>query len=110
MIWRPLHPPHLRRISALCAARSLAYLSDMSALSALLRLELHPHLGGQRSHMAKTLFSDGLISRISLTFATAFIHSRNCAPVNYPARMGEAPDAGETSKRVLWGRRKKPLL
>ncbi|WP_373747327.1 lipoprotein signal peptidase [Neisseria dentiae] len=36
--------PHLRRISALCAARSLAYLLDMSALAALLRLELHPHL------------------------------------------------------------------
>ncbi|MDO5069807.1 MAG: lipoprotein signal peptidase [Neisseria zoodegmatis] len=42
--------PHLRRIYALCAARSFAYLSDMSALAALLRLELHPHLGGlQRS-------------------------------------------------------------
>ncbi|MCQ9327282.1 lipoprotein signal peptidase [Neisseria dentiae] len=37
--------PHLRRISVLCAARSLAYLLDMSALAALLRLELHPHLG-----------------------------------------------------------------
>ncbi|WP_332247827.1 lipoprotein signal peptidase [Neisseria shayeganii] len=37
--------PHLRRISALCAAHSLAYLYDMSALVALLRLELHPHLG-----------------------------------------------------------------
>ncbi|EGY53294.1 MCP methyltransferase [Neisseria shayeganii 871] len=36
---------HLRRISALCAARSLAYLCDMSSLAALLRLELHPHLG-----------------------------------------------------------------
>nr|WP_253342308.1 lipoprotein signal peptidase [Neisseria sp. HSC-16F19] len=36
--------PHLRRISALCAARSLAYLYDMSALAVLLRLELHPHL------------------------------------------------------------------
>ncbi|WP_373746910.1 hypothetical protein [Neisseria dentiae] len=36
--------PHLRRISALCAARSLAYLFDMSALAVLLRLELHPHL------------------------------------------------------------------
>ncbi|OSI10308.1 lipoprotein signal peptidase [Neisseria zoodegmatis] len=36
--------PHLRRISALCAARSFAYLYDMSALAALLRLELHPHL------------------------------------------------------------------
>ncbi|WP_083813992.1 lipoprotein signal peptidase [Neisseria shayeganii] len=35
----------MRRISALCAARSLAYLHDMSALTALLRLELHPHLG-----------------------------------------------------------------
>ncbi|WP_232203076.1 lipoprotein signal peptidase [Neisseria shayeganii] len=42
---RPLQNPHLRRISALCAARSLAYLDDMSALVALLRLELHPHLG-----------------------------------------------------------------
>ncbi|UOO78264.1 lipoprotein signal peptidase [Neisseria sp. Dent CA1/247] len=42
---RPLQNPYLRRISALCAARSLAYLSDMSALAALLRLELHPHLG-----------------------------------------------------------------
>ncbi|EGY53651.1 hypothetical protein HMPREF9371_0105 [Neisseria shayeganii 871] len=42
--------PHLRRISALCAARSLAYLYDMSSLTVLLRLELHPHLGGlQRS-------------------------------------------------------------
>nr|WP_244958890.1 lipoprotein signal peptidase [Neisseria shayeganii] len=42
---RPLQNPHLRRISALCAARSLVYLYDMSALTALLRLELHPHLG-----------------------------------------------------------------
>ncbi|WP_244958873.1 lipoprotein signal peptidase [Neisseria shayeganii] len=41
---RPLQNPHLRRISALCAARSLAYLYDMSAFPALLRLELHPHL------------------------------------------------------------------
>ena len=41
---RPLQNPHLWRISALCAARSLAYLLDMSALAALLRLELHPHL------------------------------------------------------------------
>ncbi len=41
---RPLQNPHLWRISALCAARSLAYLLDMSALTALLRLELHPHL------------------------------------------------------------------
>ncbi|MDO5068943.1 MAG: lipoprotein signal peptidase [Neisseria zoodegmatis] len=41
---RPLQNPHLRRISALCAARSLAYLYDMSALAVLLRLELHPHL------------------------------------------------------------------
>ncbi|WP_244958888.1 ATP-dependent exonuclease [Neisseria shayeganii] len=55
---RPLQTPHLRRISALCAARSLAYPDDMSVprgflaftLAALLRLELHPHLGGlQRS-------------------------------------------------------------
>ncbi|WP_082403070.1 lipoprotein signal peptidase [Neisseria sp. 74A18] len=38
--------PHLRRISALCAARSFAHLYDMSALAVLLRLELHhPHLG-----------------------------------------------------------------
>ena len=44
MRMRPLQTPHLRRISALCAARSLAYLLDMSALAALLRLELHPHL------------------------------------------------------------------
>ncbi|WP_369695616.1 lipoprotein signal peptidase [Neisseria zoodegmatis] len=36
--------PHLRRISALCAAHSFAYLCDMSALAVLLRLELHPHL------------------------------------------------------------------
>ncbi|WP_244958900.1 lipoprotein signal peptidase [Neisseria shayeganii] len=42
---RPLQNPHLRRISALCAARSLAYLDDMSTLAVLLRLELHPHLG-----------------------------------------------------------------
>ncbi|WP_107928927.1 lipoprotein signal peptidase [Neisseria animaloris] len=35
---------HLRRISALCAARSFAYLYDMSALAVLLRFELHPHL------------------------------------------------------------------
>nr|WP_232203115.1 lipoprotein signal peptidase [Neisseria shayeganii] len=41
---RPLQNPHLRRISALCAARSLAYLYDMSAFAVLLRLELHPHL------------------------------------------------------------------
>nr|WP_232203122.1 lipoprotein signal peptidase [Neisseria shayeganii] len=42
---RSFHP-HLRRISALGAARSLAYLDDMSALAALLCLELHPHLKG----------------------------------------------------------------
>ena len=48
---RPLQNSHLWRISALCAARSLAYLRDMSALAALLRLELHPHLRVlQRSH------------------------------------------------------------
>ncbi|OSI24944.1 signal peptidase [Neisseria dumasiana] len=41
---RPLQNSHLRRISALCAARSFAYLYDMSALAVLLRLELHPHL------------------------------------------------------------------
>ncbi|WP_244958750.1 DUF3292 domain-containing protein [Neisseria shayeganii] len=49
---RPLQNSHLRRISALCAARSLAYLYDMSVplgflaftFAALLRLELHPHL------------------------------------------------------------------
>ncbi|EGY52994.1 hypothetical protein HMPREF9371_0780 [Neisseria shayeganii 871] len=46
--------PHLRRISALCAAHSLAYLDDMSAFAALLRLELHPHLGVlQRSQPAR---------------------------------------------------------
>ncbi|WP_415752586.1 ATP-dependent exonuclease [Neisseria shayeganii] len=59
---RPLQNPHLQRISALCAARSLAYLHDMSApqgfltftLAALLRLELHPHLEVlQRSQPAK---------------------------------------------------------
>ncbi|PJO08999.1 lipoprotein signal peptidase [Neisseria sp. N95_16] len=33
---RPLQNPHLWHISSLCAARKLAYLSDMSALSALL--------------------------------------------------------------------------
>ncbi|WP_373699891.1 signal peptidase [Neisseria dentiae] len=49
---RPLQNRHLRRISALCAARSLAYLLDMSALAALLRLELHPHLAVlQRSRL-----------------------------------------------------------
>ncbi|MDO4226416.1 lipoprotein signal peptidase [Neisseria sp.] len=48
---RPLPNPHLRRISALCAARLLSLLLDVSALAALLRLELHPHLGiWQRSH------------------------------------------------------------
>ncbi|OSI08126.1 lipoprotein signal peptidase [Neisseria zoodegmatis] len=37
--------PHLRRISALRAARSFVYLTyDMSALAVLLRLELNPHL------------------------------------------------------------------
>ncbi|WP_244958842.1 lipoprotein signal peptidase [Neisseria shayeganii] len=42
--------PHLRRISALCAVRSLAYLHDMPVprdaftLTVLLRLVLHPHL------------------------------------------------------------------
>ncbi|SUA35752.1 Uncharacterised protein [Neisseria zoodegmatis] len=41
---RPLQAPRLRRISALCAARLLAYLYDMSAFAVLLRLELHPHL------------------------------------------------------------------
>ncbi|WP_115133630.1 lipoprotein signal peptidase [Neisseria zoodegmatis] len=41
---RPWQNPHLRRISALCAARSFSLVYDMSALAALLRLELHPHL------------------------------------------------------------------
>ncbi|PJO09755.1 lipoprotein signal peptidase [Neisseria sp. N95_16] len=35
---RPLQNPHLWHISSLCAARKLAYLCDMSALSALLSL------------------------------------------------------------------------
>nr|WP_232203084.1 ATP-dependent exonuclease [Neisseria shayeganii] len=57
---RPLQNPHLRRISALCAARSLAYLYDMFVprgflafmLAALLRLELYPHLRSlQRSQV-----------------------------------------------------------
>ncbi|MCQ9326305.1 MULTISPECIES: hypothetical protein [Neisseria] len=56
---RPLQNPHLRRISALCAARSLAYLFDMSALAALLRLELHPHLGVLQRSPSETV-SDGL--------------------------------------------------
>ncbi|WP_244958753.1 lipoprotein signal peptidase [Neisseria shayeganii] len=46
-----MHNPHLRRISALCAARSLSLVDDRSvpqgflvfSLAALLRLELHPH-------------------------------------------------------------------
>ncbi|WP_231718114.1 hypothetical protein [Neisseria sp. 74A18] len=69
---RPLQNPHLRRISALCAARSFAYLYDMSALAVLLRLELHPHLGvlqrsrpflnsgKRRAKMPALRFSDGL--------------------------------------------------
>ncbi|OSI17130.1 lipoprotein signal peptidase [Neisseria dumasiana] len=44
--------PHLRRISALRAARSFAYLYDMSALAVLLRLELHPHLRVLRRSLA----------------------------------------------------------
>ncbi|MCQ9326134.1 hypothetical protein [Neisseria dentiae] len=51
--------PHLRRISALCAARSLAYLLDMSALAALLRLELHPHLGGCKGLSLKQIEFNG---------------------------------------------------
>ncbi|PJO10658.1 hypothetical protein CRG49_000860 [Neisseria sp. N95_16] len=35
---RPLQNPYLWHISSLCAARKLAYLADMSALSALLQL------------------------------------------------------------------------
>ncbi|WP_095197830.1 lipoprotein signal peptidase [Neisseria zoodegmatis] len=49
---RPLQSPHLRCICALCAARSFAYLCDMSALAALLRLELHPHLRVLQSFQA----------------------------------------------------------
>nr|WP_232203134.1 lipoprotein signal peptidase [Neisseria shayeganii] len=53
---RPLQNPHLWRISALCAARSLAYLYDMSSLAVLLRLELHPHLEVlQRSQPARAV-------------------------------------------------------
>ncbi|EGY51616.1 hypothetical protein HMPREF9371_2223 [Neisseria shayeganii 871] len=37
---RPLQNPHLRRISALCAARSLAYLYDMSFPRGFLRSRL----------------------------------------------------------------------
>ncbi|WP_244958724.1 ATP-dependent exonuclease [Neisseria shayeganii] len=57
-----MQTPHLRCISALCAARSLAYLCDMSVprgflaftFAALLRFELHPHLRVlQRSPPAK---------------------------------------------------------
>ncbi|WP_115133244.1 lipoprotein signal peptidase [Neisseria zoodegmatis] len=43
---------HLRRISALCAARSFTYLYDMSELAVLLRLELHPHLGFLQRYQA----------------------------------------------------------
>ncbi|OSI22447.1 lipoprotein signal peptidase [Neisseria dumasiana] len=51
-----MQTPHLRRISALRAARSFAYLYDMSALAVLLRLELHPHLAVlQRSHLFGTV-------------------------------------------------------
>ncbi|OSI36515.1 hypothetical protein [Neisseria dumasiana] len=41
---------HLRRISALCAARSFACLYDMSAPAVLLRLELHPHTRAKVSY------------------------------------------------------------
>ncbi|UOO78242.1 lipoprotein signal peptidase [Neisseria sp. Dent CA1/247] len=34
----------MRRISALCAARSFSLVYDMSAPAALLSLKLHPHL------------------------------------------------------------------
>nr|WP_231718148.1 lipoprotein signal peptidase [Neisseria sp. 74A18] len=50
----------MRRISALCAARSFAYLYDMSALAVLLRLELHPHLGVlQRSQFVESFYCGG---------------------------------------------------
>nr|WP_232203077.1 lipoprotein signal peptidase [Neisseria shayeganii] len=41
---RPVHPPSAAHF-CVAAARSLAYLCDMSMLAALLRLDLHPHLG-----------------------------------------------------------------
>ncbi|UOO77075.1 hypothetical protein LVJ85_00705 [Neisseria sp. Dent CA1/247] len=47
--------PHLPHISALCAARSFAYLYDMSALAVLLRLELHPYLRVLQSLSLKLL-------------------------------------------------------
>ncbi|MDO4907852.1 lipoprotein signal peptidase [Neisseria sp.] len=46
----------MRRISALCAARPLSLVFDMSAPAALLRLELHPHLDLlQRSQNIETI-------------------------------------------------------
>ncbi|VEH87359.1 Uncharacterised protein [Neisseria animaloris] len=56
-----MQTPHLRRISALSAARSFAYLYDMSALAVLLRLELHPHLRVLHKVSGRLKkFSDGL--------------------------------------------------
>nr|WP_125940132.1 lipoprotein signal peptidase [Neisseria dumasiana] len=45
----PFQPPSAA-IFALCAARSFAYLNDMSALVMLLRLEHGIHIRGQRFH------------------------------------------------------------
>ncbi|UOO84986.1 signal peptidase [Neisseria dumasiana] len=57
---RPLQNPHLRRIFALCAARSFAYLYDMSAFAVLLRLELHPHPNRYNKKPSEK-FSDGFL-------------------------------------------------
>ncbi|MDO5073551.1 MAG: lipoprotein signal peptidase [Neisseria animaloris] len=42
----------MQRISALCAARSLPYLFDISAFAALLHLELYPHPASLQSFQA----------------------------------------------------------
>ncbi|PJO09751.1 hypothetical protein CRG49_006035 [Neisseria sp. N95_16] len=63
---RPLQNPHFWRISSLCAARKLAYLCDMSALSVFAYFELHSNLefykGFRPSEKSETKvsFSNGL--------------------------------------------------
>ncbi|MDO4906571.1 hypothetical protein [Neisseria sp.] len=69
---RPLQKPHLRRISALCTARPLSLVLDMSAPAALLCLELHPHLE-QRSLLVSAAAVPALYCRCCLQLQYFFL-------------------------------------
>ncbi|PJO10256.1 hypothetical protein CRG49_003170 [Neisseria sp. N95_16] len=80
---RPLQNPHFWRISSLCAARKLAYLSDISALSVLLSL--------------RTALKSGVLQRSQVVSRKA-CHTRRVGISFYPLITGD--ENHETDCRV----------